>query len=92
MEIKENNSKLENFAELIKAPNRTQNMCICSGILSKPANQSKILQSLANEAHRNSKLAAETGDDFYSAQAEEMRKIWKELRIAFGIEDENEEN
>lgn len=93
MKIKEvDSSKLENFAELIKAPNRTQNMCICSGILSSPAAQSKVLQALANDAHRNSKLAAETGDDFYSAHAEAIRELWRNLRVEFGIEDENEEN
>lgn len=88
MKIKETDPVLQNFAELIKAPSRSQNMCICSDILSKPANQSKILQALASDAHRHSKLAAETGDDFYADHADAIRKLWKELRIEFGIEDQ----
>lgn len=89
MKIKETKSpKLENFAELIKVPSRPQNMCICSDILSNPANQSKILEALASDAHRNSKLAAETGDDFYANYAQSLRDLWKELRIEFGIEDQ----
>ena len=88
MKSKETDPVLQDFAELIKAPSRSQNMCISSDILSKPANQSKILQALASDAHRHSKLAAETGDDFYTDHAEAIRELWKELRVEFGIEDQ----
>ena len=74
------------FVELIKAPVRSENNCICRDILLNPSNQSMILTALANNAHRNSKLAAETGDDFYANHAEANRKLWRELRIAFGLE------
>jgi hypothetical protein len=88
MEIKKiNPSELEGFAELIKPADRTQNTCICSEILSKPAAQAKILDALANNAHRLSKLSAATGDDYYANNAEENRKLWQELRTAFGFDD-----
>ena len=93
MEIKKiNSSQLDGFAELIKPPVRSQNTCICSGIMSNPAAQSKVLQALASDAHRHSRLAAETGDEFYADHAEEIRKLWRELRIKFGIEDNYEED
>ena len=93
MEIKKiNPSELDGFAELIKSADRSQNTCACSGILSKPAAQSKVLQALASDAHRHSKLAAETGDEFYADHAQAIRELWKELRIEFGIEDNYEED
>jgi len=88
MEIKKtDSSQLDGFAELIKSPVRSQNTCICSGILSNPAAQSKVLQALASDAHRHSKLAAETGDDFYADHAEAIRELWRDLRVEFGIEE-----
>jgi len=93
MEIRKiNPSELDGFAELIKPADRSQNTCICSGIMSNPAAQSKILQALATDAHRHSQLAVETGDEFYINHAQAIRELWKELRIEFGIEDNNEEN
>lgn len=92
MEIKKiNPSELEGFAELIKPADRTQNSCICSDILSKASAQAMILDALANNAHRLSKLSAQTHDDFYANNAEENRKLWKELRIAFGLDEEENE-
>jgi len=85
-------SELDGFAELIKPSVRSQNTCVCSGILSNPAAQSKILQALATDAHRYSRMAAETGDEFYVDHAQAIRELWKELRIEFGIEDNNEED
>jgi len=80
-------SELEGFAELIKPANNAQCTCVCGEILSKPAAQAKILDALANNAHRLSKLSAATGDDYYANNAEENRKLWQELRTAFGLDD-----
>jgi len=88
MEIKKIDSlQLEGFAELVKPSAKLRNSCICNGILSNPAAQSKILQALATDAHRHSKLAAETGDDFYADHAEAIRELWRDLRVEFGIEE-----
>jgi len=84
MKIKSiDSSELEGFAELIKGPNK----CACNGILSTPSAQAKILDALAHNAQRLSKLGAETHDDYYANNAEENRKLWKELRIAFGLDN-----
>ena len=90
MEIKKINPfELEGFAELIKPAGRTQNTCVCSEILSKPSAQAKILDALAHNAHRLSKLGAETHDDFYANNAEENRRLWRELRMAFGLDEQD---
>jgi hypothetical protein len=84
MEIKKiDRSELEGFAELVKGPNT----CACNKILSRPAAQAIILDALANNAHRLSKLGAETHDDYYANNAEENRKLWRELRVSFGLDD-----
>jgi hypothetical protein len=84
MEIKKiDPSELEGFAELVKAPDT----CACNKILSKPAAQAKVLDALANNAQRLSKLSAVTGDNYYANNAEENRRLWRELRIAFGLDD-----
>jgi hypothetical protein len=84
MEIKKiDRSELEGFAELIKGPNK----CACNGILSTPSAQAKILDALAHNAHRLSKLSSETHDDYYANNAEENRKLWRELRVSFGLDD-----
>jgi len=88
MQIKKiNPSELDGFAELIKPSVQSQDTCICNGILSNPVAQSKVLQALAADAHRHSKLAAETGDEFYADHAEAIRKLWRDLRVEFGIEE-----
>lgn len=80
-------SELEGFAELIRPADRTQSTCVCSGILSTPSAQAKILDALAHNAHRLSKLSSETHDDYYANNAEENRRLWRELRVAFGLDD-----
>lgn len=88
MEIKKiDRSELEGFAELIKPAKRTESICACSEILSTPSTQAKILDALAHNAQRLSKLGAETHDDYYANNAEENRKLWRELRVAFGLDD-----
>jgi len=84
MKIKKiDRSELEGFAEFVKGPNT----CACNKILSRPSAQAKILDALAHNAQRLSKLGAETHDDYYANDAEENRKLWRELRIAFGLDD-----
>jgi hypothetical protein len=84
MEIKKiDRSELEGFAEFVKGPNT----CACNKILSRPAAQAIILDALGNNAHRLSKICVATGDDYYANNAEENRKLWKELRIAFGLDN-----
>ena len=92
MEIRKRNNDIEKFAELVRAPKLPENNCICSDILSKPSNQSMILTALANNAHRNSKLAAETGDDFYLQHAEANRELSRQLKKALGLDDYYEDN
>ena len=87
MEANEKIKHLEGFAELIKAGPQTQNMCVCSEILTNPSNQSMILRALANNAHHNSKLAVETGDEFYINHAEANRELYRKLAEAFGLDD-----
>jgi hypothetical protein len=89
MEIKKiNNNHLEGFAELIRGASINEGAC-CE-IMNRPNAQSMILEGLLHNARRLSKISAETGDDYYVSLAGENRRLWKELRIAFGIEEENE--
>lgn len=88
MEIKKTNtSHLDGFAELIRGSSIDEGAC-CK-IMNRPDAQSMILEGLAHNAKRLSKLSAETSDDNYLSQAGANRRLIEELKSVFGTEDEN---
>lgn len=91
MEIrKANKNDLDGFVELIRDPDRQQNSCICRDLLVSPKNKSMILDALANNVHKYSKLSVESDDDLYREYAESNERLLEMFRAAFEFNEEKE--
>lgn len=85
---KKDTNALEGFAELMRGPSFNEHRC-CE-IMNKPDVQLMIIEGLQQNAKRLSKLSAETSNNNYLSQAGDNRRLIKELKSVFGMEDDNE--
>lgn len=95
MEIRKRNSNedLSGYAELIKAPVPTQNMCICRDILSDPENQKIVLAGLRANVRGSRRSYSLSGHDLYLDDSRKSQELYDRLKAAFGLgEEENEKN